>query len=286
VRDLGAPGDLVVALSTEPPPLPLPRLVAAGAVSATAGHGAFLGRTADGAAEVRRAVREIAGTGATWVKVFASGGVVTRGSRTDVQQWFDDELREAVRTARSVGLRVAAHAHSRAGLLAAIAAGVDSVEHCSETDAEVLAALEGSGTVAVSTLVATERFVGSAAIDASHPEVVAKIRAHAPKERAAVELLVSAGVEVVGATDAGTTHNPHGTGLAEQASLLVRAGARPTDALRAVTVRPATLLDVPAGVLAAGRLADVVVLDADPGERPDALASPVRVLKGGVLVNA
>jgi imidazolonepropionase-like amidohydrolase len=286
VRDLGSPDDLVVSLAAEPLDMQLPRLIAAGVVAATGGHGAFLGRTADGPQAVRRAVREVAATGARWVKVFASGGVVTPQSATNVQQWFPDELSEAVRTARSLGLRVAAHAHSHASILAAIAAEVDSVEHCSATDTEVIAAFAASGSVPVSTLVATERFTASDAIASSRPDVVAKIHAHAPGERAALRELVASELDLVAATDAGTTHNPHGHGLAEQAALLVDAGASPLRAVQAITVRAGELLDVAAGRIEAGARADLAVFATDPCDDLAALATPLEVVLGGATVTA
>lgn len=284
VRDLGSPDDLVVDLAERPWPTPAPRILAAGVVAATGGHGSFLGRTADGPTAVRRAVRTIAGGGAPWVKVFASGGVVTPRSHPDSLQYLDDELTEAVRTAHSLGLRVAAHAHSAAGILAAVAAGVDSVEHCSHATPEVIAACAEATSTLVSTLVATERFVAADDLSASRPDVVDKILAHVPHERAGLDALLAAGLEVVGATDAGTTHNPHGGGLAEQTRLLAAHGMATLAALRAVTVAPARLLDLPVGRLAEGCAADVVTYPADPVERLDVLDEPLRVVRAGADV--
>ncbi len=299
VRDLGAPDDLIVALTGagEWHVVASPRIVAAGTVTATAGHGAFFGRVADGSDAVRTAVREIAGTGATWIKVFASGGVVTPRSSPHGQQWFDDELGEAVATARCLGLRVAAHSHSRGGILAALRAGVDSVEHCSAVDAEVVDALRAAEidvpvdggparrvSKAVSTYVATERFASSGHLEASRPDIVEKILAHAPQEQASLRRLVDADVPLVAGTDSGTTHNPHGSGLAEQAQLLVEAGASSRWALQAMTVRAGDLLGEPVGVIEPARWADLVTFDGDPTEDVMALARPLAVGLGGRCV--
>lgn len=282
VRDLGSPGDVVVALAETQSTDALPRIVPAGAITSIGGHGYFLARQVDGPEEIGRHVRAIAAAGAPWLKLFATGGVLTKGSVPGARQFHDDELRIAVRTAHSLGLRVAAHAHGKEGIGAAVDAGVDSVEHASYADAQTARHLAAVGTVAVSTLVATERLVADRA--GSPAETTAKIQEHAPRERRALTELIRAKAPLAAGTDAGTIHNPHGGGLVEQARLLSQAGAGPLEVLKTLTVCGADLLQLPAGHLSAGRLADWVIFEHDPVENLEALDRVLDVFVNGERV--
>lgn len=265
VRDVGAPWDVAVHLSRLVSPVPLPRIVAAGAVTNAGGHGHYFARIADGPDEVRRQVREVIASGATWVKVFATGGVMTPGSPPSARQFHDDELEMAVQTAHTAGVRIAAHAHGNEGVMAAIAAGVDSVEHLSYADPHAIDRLRMTQTMAVSTSVATRRMVRSLDVEPMpSADMVAKIREHERQEQPILPALVSSGLPFAVGTDAGSTHNPHGNGLQEQAALMHEAGMKPKDILRALTVHGAELLHLPAGQLAVGRWADWVLLEDDP----------------------
>lgn len=283
LRDLGSPNDLVgdvIAGASGS----LPHVAWAGAVTPPGGHGNFIAQQASGPAETRAAVERSAARGASWIKVFATGGVITAGSVPQALLASEAELAAAVAAARDAGLRVAAHAHGTAGILAAVRAGVDTVEHVSHVDAEVIAALGAApATVAVSTLVATDRFVRSPAIETSTPETVTKIREHAPREAASLSRLVAASVDLAAGTDAGTTHNPHGNGVAEQALLLHDAGLDHLAVLQLLTVRNAAVLDSPAGWLATGRAADLAAYDGDPGEDLGSLARPLATVVSGTL---
>jgi imidazolonepropionase-like amidohydrolase len=194
-----------------------------------------------------------------------------------------EEIAAVVEAAHGRGVPVAAHAHGGAGILAAARAGVDSIEHFSYLDDATVAAVAEAGRTLVSTLVATERLVAAPGIDHANPEVSAKIRAHAPFERAALRLAVRTGLPLAVGTDAGTTFNPHGGGMAEQAEHLAAAGLAPRRILLALTAAGARLLGEPAGVLAPGQRADILMVAGDPTTDVTALHTVRAVVARGLL---
>lgn len=288
VRDLGSPGDLVVRMagSLGEACRLSPTVVAAGAVTCPGGHGHFLARQAQGPRAYADAMTAVAVSGAKAVKLFATGGVITAGTVPGAPQMTPEELAAAVGAAHGLGLRVAAHAHGSTGIRNAVAAGVDSVEHFSYLDDDLVAAVRDSQAWLVSTLVATERFVAAEDRETATPETLRKILEHAPHERASLVRAVKEGCRLAVGTDAGTTFNPHGGGMQEQARHLLAAGMAPRDVLRTLTIHGAALLGEPAGVLEVGRRADLLCLAADPTEDVTALAGLRGVIRRARLVEA
>jgi imidazolonepropionase-like amidohydrolase len=288
VRDLGSPADLVVAMASElshGAAHVAPTVVAAGAITSPQGHGHFLAREAEGVDGYSDAVTAVADIGAAAVKLFATGGVVTHGTTPGNVQMSLEELQAATVVAHERGLRVAVHAHGHRGIVNAVAAGVDSVEHFSYLAPDVIDALTTSGAWLVSTLVATERFVGSEDRTSASPETLEKILEHAPHERSALRLAVESRARLAVGTDAGTTFNPHGGGMQEEARLLQSAGMTTRDVLRALTAQGARLLGEPAGELSVGRRADLVLVEGDPLSDLDTLSRMHGVIVRGRLLD-
>jgi len=160
VRDLGDRGYLALgvqhAAGTDPT---LPEILAAGLpITTPGGHCHFLGEEAAGVDGIRRAVREHAERGADIIKIMASGGNMTAGSRPELPQYGPAELRAAVDEAHRHNLPITAHAHATQAIVDGLAAGLTSFEHLSFMTAdgvdpipdEVLAALvRGNVTVGV-----------------------------------------------------------------------------------------------------------------------------------------
>ena len=136
--------------------VPGPRLLVAGNyVSSTGGAGdarqfslyvdvPLVRNLADGPDEIVKAVRTNFKHGADFIKILATGAVLSKGIPPDAQQYSDEEIRAAVVEARRWGRQVAAHAHGSAGIKAAIRAGVRTVDHGSMLDDEAIAHAEGS----------------------------------------------------------------------------------------------------------------------------------------------
>ena len=133
VRDLGDRGYLSLALRAAAGSDPsLPTIVAAGPpITTPAGHCHYLGATAAGAEEVRREVRAHADRGVDVIKIMASGGRLTAGTRPELAQFGPAELRAAVDEAHRHSLPVTAHAHGTQAVANAVAAGADGLEHAS-----------------------------------------------------------------------------------------------------------------------------------------------------------
>jgi imidazolonepropionase-like amidohydrolase len=281
VRDLGAPGDeaIAVARAVDAGEVEGPRVVAAGpAVTMTGGHIPYLGRIADGVEDVRHAVRANAAMGARCIKVVATGGVLTRGLDPREAAYTQAELDAMVDEAHRLGLRVAAHAIGEGGVLAALRAGVDSVEHGMFLDRATVEAFLAAGARYTPTFSAPQGILGGPAVPAWIKD---RARPAAEAQVASFRAAVEAGVKVVAGTDAGTPDNPHG-GVAHEVAFMVRAGFDPLLALRAATGEAADLLGVDdRGVLRPGAAADVLAVDGDPVADVAALARPAAVFQDG-----
>jgi imidazolonepropionase-like amidohydrolase len=267
VRDLGDRHYLAVRLRDEltVDPTAGPQILAAGPpITTPGGHCWFLGGEASGVEGVRAAVRAHAARGVDVIKVMASGGELTPGSRPDLPQYGLDELAAIVDEARRLGLPTAAHAHSGHAISRAVAVGFDSVEHCSfatEDGVEplpgVIAALGRSRTVVSATL----------SVLPGAPPPSPGVPALLPKLAALMRQITAAGATIVWSSDAGVgPGKPHDVlpyGAAMAVELLHWS---PLDALRAVTSAPANLcrLGDRKGRLAAGSDADILAVDGDP----------------------
>ncbi len=275
-----------------------PRIYPAGAIlSTTGGHGdlhcyplSFVQefgaqdgtlRLADGTAECMRAVREQLRRGARVIKVCASGGVLSEVDSPIHQQFTVAELRVIVEIAGLADRVVAAHCHGKPGIMAALEAGVATIEHGSYLDEEACDAMREAGAILVPTRSIIEDILANLA--AVPPYAAAKLTALADRHASAVRLAIQRGVTVAMGTDIGLTGmdlpNSWGTNGSEL-PLLVSLGMTPLAAIAAATaVAPATLgPQAPrTGQLAAGYDADILTLDADPVAEISVLAQPAHV---------
>lgn len=259
-----------------------PTIVAAGhPITMTGGHGFFAGREADGVDDVRKAVREQRKDGATCIKFIATGGVLTKGAVPGTSQLSEAELRAGIEEAHRHGLRTAAHAIGAEGIKNALRAGIDSIEHGHLIDEEGVALLVKSGAVIVPTLAAIDRIVEAGGSVGMPAFVIEKARGIA---QVATENLVrarAAGARFVAGSDAGTPFNRH-EDFAHELELMQRwLGMSASDVLVAATADAARLLDVDRGTLAAGAVADVVLLGADIASDSRAFRDPLAVIKDG-----
>jgi imidazolonepropionase-like amidohydrolase len=265
-----------------------PRIVATNLVICmTGGHGAWIGREADGPDEVRKAVREQLKAGADCIKLIATGGVMTPGVEPGAQQLTEDELRAGVEEAHKAGRKAAAHAHGSDGIEAAVRAGIDSIEHGSFMTDATIGLMKERGTAYSVTLCSSEGF-----FNAPPGSVADWAMSKARRVRAAMDdsfrRAYQAGVRLVLGTDAGTPYNRHGDNARELA-LMVKLGADPLDALRAGTRNGAELLGKldEIGSIETGKLADLVLCRGDVVADISRLCNPddIRlVVQGGRIV--
>jgi len=267
-----------------------PRILASGlAITVTGGHSHWMGREADGADAVRKAVRLELKEGADVVKFMATGGIATQTSADRfAAQLTLDELTAGVSEARRAGRRTAAHAEGPDGILNAIRAGVDSIEHGSYLTEQAVELMKRQGTVYVPTYAVRERLFregrGAGVPEFIVGQVERAIEAHTESVRRAHR----AGLAVAMGTDAGASLFPHGQSACELARY-VELGFTPMEALLTATRNAAELLGVGdrLGTLEPGKLADLIVVDGDPLRDIGVLSQPsaIRlVLIGGAAV--
>ena len=291
VRDAGGRDHLEFALrrAAQEGLIRTPRLVLAGKIVSmtTAGASSWPGmyRQADGVSEVVKAVREQVAAGADVIKIMATGAVLSPGhERPTSAQFTREELKAVVETAHAMGMRVAAHAHGIDGIARAVEAGVDTIEHGTHLHEDVGVAKEmaARGVFLVPTLKALERI-------AEGPGVPEDMRAKAQDRRSdrdsTFRVALELGVQIAMGTDAATPFNRHGEN-AEELALMVSLGMSPVAAIAAASGVAARALgrdDI--GVLAPGRLADVVVWEGEPFEDIRTLQrAPRTVFLGGERV--
>ena len=301
VRDLGS-GDFVdVALrnAIRDGKIIGPRmLVAVHALGATGGHcddtagfRAGLFRTevgpevgaVNGADAFRAAVRWVIMHGADVVKTCATGGVFSLTDDVDTPQLTQEELNALVDEAHALRRKVAAHAHGATGAKRAILAGIDSIEHGSFLDDEALDMMKARGTYLVPTLMPTvgfrEKFSQSTTLP---PQIRAKAAAADAAVKQTIRRAVAKGVKIALGTDSAVT--PHGRN-AEEFHLMVEAGMKPADALRAATAVDAELFGLAdkLGTLEPGKLADVVAVPGDPTQDIRQSEHVFFVMKEGII---
>jgi imidazolonepropionase-like amidohydrolase len=287
VRDMGGRGDSViqVARGVERGLLAGPRILAAGrALTITGGHGHQIGfaREVDGPDGLRRAVREEIRAGASAIKLVATGGVLTPGITHDFTAFTQEELDAAVDEAHSWSRMVGAHAIGPEGIVRAVRAGVDSIEHGSMLSAEGARLMKERGTFHVPTISAIRGIVDHA--DEVPAYAVEKATALVELARDGFRRSLRGGVRIACGTDAGTPFNPHGNTLVEIVRM-VEWGMTPLQAMRSATSNAAALLRLPyVGVVAEGAAADLVLFGANPLEDIRAVLEPALVIRGGELV--
>lgn len=284
-RDLGAPTSAAIEVGRAIARGDLlgPNIIACGrGITTTGGHGWQIGRAADGADEVRKAVREQLFAGAMVIKIFSTGGVLGTGAHPDVAQLTEEETRAAVEEARKGARRVAAHAHAAAGMRIAVQAGVDSIEHATLLDRETIRLCKERGTALVPTFAALRAIIRNA--DKLDPAILERGTALVEKHREGIRMAHREGLRIATGTDAGTPFN-YTHEYANEIEALTEVGLSLPEAVRAATSVAADVIGRPdIGRLREGARADVIALRGDPLSDPKALWAVAAVWKDGVRV--
>ena len=269
-----------------------PRIVPAGyQISMTGGHGDEDGwppgvfemgpeqGVADGPEKLLRAVRYQIKHGARVIKMTATAGVLGFEATYDAQQFSEEEMRTVVEETRRNGLKVMAHAHGLAGTLAALRAGVASIEHGSQLDDEAVRLMKARGVYLVPT--AYINAGGGKDMTGYPPAIRAKAEAATRAAGGSLDRAIRAGVKIAFGTDAGPL--PHGQNPREFA-VLVAHGMTPLAAIQAATIAAADLLGVAdRAALEPGLLADVVAVPGNPLDDVRAMERVDFVMKGGAV---
>jgi imidazolonepropionase-like amidohydrolase len=238
---------------------------------------------ANSADEVRQRVRELIAGGATFIKVIATGAVLTAGTNPGASEYTEAEIRAAVEEAAQYGVFVTAHAHGAEGVKRAVRAGVRSIEHASFLDDEGVALMKKHGTWLVADIYNGDYIDEVGRRDGWSEEIMQKNRDTTQVQRDAFAKAVKAGVRIAYGTDSGVY--PHGEN-ARQFAYMVRYGLSPMDAIRAATRSSAQLLgrERELGSIAVGKYADLIAVEGDPLQDVERLRSVRGVIKGGRIV--
>ena len=237
----------------------------------------------NGPYDCRRATRNAIKYGADLIKITSTGGVLTDRATGTGQQMEMDELREVVLAAARMGRKVASHAHEEDGIIAALEAGVASIEHGTYTGPRAIKLFKETGAYLVPTLLAGKT-VGTMAVEADFMSEAIKAKAIRVGQDMAGNFAkaYAAGVNVAYGTDSGVS--PHGTN-AEEALLMVEAGMSEMEVLVAATINAADLIDMSdsIGTIEAGKFADIIAVDASPLDDIAALLDVDFVMKCGTI---
>jgi imidazolonepropionase-like amidohydrolase len=299
VRDVGTYRALVDAAlrdAIEDGTVVGPRMSVAGAyVTVTSGGGELIGAAQDvtipmdyrfgvanSADEVRARVRALLNGGANFIKMIATGAVLTQGTKPGVSEYTEEQIRAAVEQAAEYGTYVTAHAHGAEGIKRAVRAGVRSIEHGSLIDDEGIALMKEKGAWLVADIYNGD-YIASHGKEAGWPaEILRKNEETTEAQRAGFRKAVAAGVRIAYGTDSGVY--PHRY-VARQLPYMVRYGMTPIQAVRSATLSAAELIgwEDRIGSITAGKLADIVAVPGDALVDLRSVENVVFVMKGGMV---
>jgi imidazolonepropionase-like amidohydrolase len=280
VRDAGG-ADWSLMHAIETGLVPGPRIFPSGkALSQTGGHGDFrprsdvlepcsccfrtgaIARVADGVDAVRLAVREEIQKGATQIKIMASGGVASPTDPIANTQYSEDEIRAIVDEAQAANTYVMAHAYTGRAIARAVRCGVRTIEHGNLVDEQTARLMHELGAFVVPTLVTYDALAQHGAQFGMLPASIAKVASVQRAGRESLEIYAKAGVKMGFGSDLlGDMHTFQCGEFGIRAEILGN-----LEALRGATTIAAEIVNMPGqlGVVAAGAIADLLVLDGNP----------------------
>jgi imidazolonepropionase-like amidohydrolase len=299
VRDVGtwrAFGDVALRDAIDAGLVPGPRMSVAGAyITIPGGGGEITGIAADvkipdemrtgvveDAADARRKAANILAHHADFLKLIATGAVLTVGTEPGRQELTEDEMRAAVDEAARRGTYATAHAHGAEGMKSAIRAGVRSIEHGSLMDDEAIAMMKAKGVFLVADIYDGDWIDAYGKAHAWPAETLRKNFETTQAQRDGFRKAVKAGVKIAYGTDAGVY--PHGLNAC-QLPYMVRYGMTPMQAIQSATTVAADLMKTTdVGAVAPGRYADLIAVNGDAIADISTLEHVASVMKGGVVV--
>jgi imidazolonepropionase-like amidohydrolase len=302
VRDVGSSSQEMYALrdSIDNGWVQGPTIIAAGGVGITGGHADVSGvspelmefhdesnkTVCDGPFDCRRAARHTIKYGANLIKITSTGGVLTDRATGTGQQMEMDELKEVVLAAKRMGSKVASHAHQEDGIIAALEAGVASIEHGTYAGKKSYKLFKKTGAYLVPTLLAGETVLQMArntnVLSESQKAKAIKVGTDMKGNFAKAH---KAGVKIAFGTDSGVSK--HGIN-AQEAVLMHKAGMSAANIIKSATVNAADLIDRSAtlGTLEVGKMADIIATDGSPLANIEELLDVDFVMKSGAIIKS
>ena len=266
-----------------------PRIFTAGeTLNVTGGHGWGVGEDGlDSPDAFRRAVRRRAFDGAEWIKIAISGGIADTHGDIAASHMTKDEVAAVTEMAHRHGMKVTAHSGSPGATLEAIEAGLDCVEHGYFLTDQVLARMAEKGVWYVPTIVVAQPTVMEFFKKIGSPDwYLARVASVGESHWKTLQNAIKLKVKIALGTDQFPYEPNDGTtATIREAQYYVEAGMTPLQALRSATIEAATMLGSQdrVGSVEPGKLADLVITDADPSRDIRALRGIKFVMKGGVV---
>jgi imidazolonepropionase-like amidohydrolase len=237
----------------------------------------------DSPEEAIKAVRQRYKDGTDGIKITATGGVLSVAKSGENPQFTNAELIAIIATANDYGLWTAAHAHGKEGMKRAVLAGINSIEHGTYMDQEVMDLMKARGTYYVPTIMAGDWVAKKAKIPNFFPALVKpKAEKIGPQIQSTFAKAYKAGVKIAFGTDSGVS--AHGDNW-QEFILMTDAGMSNKDALKSATIETAKLLRVEdkLGQIKPGMLADIIAVQNNPIEDISTVKNVSFVMKDGVI---
>lgn len=233
--------------------------------------------------DARKAVRQRYKDGSDFIKITATGGVLSVAKDGSGPQFTQEEVNAIVETAKDYGMITAAHAHGAEGMKRAVLAGITTIEHGTLMTEEVMDLMKQKGTYHVPTIIAGRSAAEYAKIPGYyHPLVVPKALEIGSKIQENFGRAYKRGVKIAFGTDAGVF--PHGDN-AKEFGYMVEGGMPAIEALLSAMQVNATILGLgdKVGSLEKGKFADIVAVDEDPTKNIATMTKVTFVMKDGVV---
>ena len=231
--------------------------------------------------DARKAVRQRYKNGADWIKITATGGVLSVAKSGKNPQFTPEEIAEITKTAKDYGMKVAAHAHGDEGMQRAVEFGVKTIEHGTLMSEQTMDLMKQKNAYLVPTITAGKYVTEKAKIPNFYPAIIVpKALEIGPIIQGTFGKAYKRGVPIAFGTDAGVF--PHGEN-AKEFFYMVEAGMPEDKALQSATIVNAEVLEMETqiGQIEKGFYADIIAVDGNPLKDIKTMENVTFVMKGG-----